>query len=347
MPPGSAGKADGVSILKGSDIPSQYVDASKYYLTGRSIDSLRTVGALTSVQDKVAARADGIIANLAANDRIDAAELVRMEEASIFASLFPDEQAALPTLWAHMVAPAPGAATVASPFTNIAPVEKRTEPGGLTPPASLAISSLPTELQAVAKRVQLLFNSDSNASTIQQADIDQVIVMPAAFTPAEVNQLREIIAIFHERSTSVEDATLVVPAPGHKETTTHVGSIALKLEEDLVLHETRTIRVTSYGMDDWSGKLFIERTAKGSIEGGGDHVILIPLGETTEHVVTGASAELPALPAGTLVVERYVGGQRQQTHAIAMPAVKPGQEDIDLKRFLDYTLVLATNAPLV
>src|SRR3954466_16011354 len=70
MPPSATGKADGVQILKGSDIPSQFVSMNKHYLTGRTISTLEQIAALVDMPDSVAKRADGIIANLPANGRL-------------------------------------------------------------------------------------------------------------------------------------------------------------------------------------------------------------------------------------------------------------------------------------
>ena len=92
------GKADAFSTVKGSDIPSAHVDATKSYLLSRTIETLQTVGALDMVEARLAARVDGIIANMPADGKLHLAELVRMEDPGIHASLFPDEVAALPRL---------------------------------------------------------------------------------------------------------------------------------------------------------------------------------------------------------------------------------------------------------
>src|SRR3954468_3620848 len=95
MPPTANGKADGITLVKGSDIPSQFVDGNKHYLSSRTVQSLVDVHALTGTNLSVAMRADGIIANLPANGKIEAAELARMESTAIFPTLFTEEQQAL------------------------------------------------------------------------------------------------------------------------------------------------------------------------------------------------------------------------------------------------------------
>src|SRR5262245_51832593 len=92
------GKADAVTSIPGSSIPSAYVDPNLDYLIARRIGSLQQVG-LSSVAISVALRVDGIIANMPTDGQLHVAELVKMEQPDLFASLFPDEQAALPLLW--------------------------------------------------------------------------------------------------------------------------------------------------------------------------------------------------------------------------------------------------------
>jgi hypothetical protein len=350
MPPGSSGgKADGVQILKAADIPSQYVQAGKHYLTGRRIDTLEQVGALTGTEDMLAKRADGIIANLPANGRIEAAELVRMENAQIFATLFPDEQAALPKLWPLLLAPTPNAGAVDTPTNNLTFTEQVTQPGGLTEPASLQISTLPTELQTVARRVELVFNADGNANTIQVTDIDKVLTNPQAFTPTEVQQLDQIKAIFHERATSVEEAKALVPTPGHTAKTTAFGQTSIELSTDVALVETRSLqRSTYYGLTNWSARLQLDLTLGAIVQApSGDQIVIVELDSGDEVVLAGGGANLGHIPAGDLVLERYSQGQRQSTHDVAFPPFAIGTTSTDLSQYLDYKLVTANQAQLV
>lgn len=350
MPPGSSGgKADGVQILKAADIPSQYVQSGKHYLTGRRIDTLEAVGALEGVDDMLAKRADGIIANLPANGRLEAAELVRMENPQIFATLFPDEQAALPDLWPMLLAPTPNAGAVGVPTNNLTVTEQVTQPGGLTEPTSIQIATLPTELQTVARRVELVFNADGNANTIQITDIDKVLANPQAFTPTEVQQLNQIKAIFHERATSVEEANALVPTPGHTAKTTAFGQSSLELTADVVLGETRSIQSSSYyGLTNWIGRLQLDLTLGAIVQApSGDKVVILELDSADEVVLEGGGANLGHIPAGDLVLERYSQGQRQSTHDVAFPPFAIGTTSTDLSQYLDYKLVTANQMQLV
>ena len=347
MPPSSNGKADGVSIVHGPSIPSTYVSASKDYLTGRSISSLQSVGALTGDVLALAMRADGIIANLPANGRIEAAELVRMENPAIFATLFPNEQAALPMVWPMLEAPTTQTISVSVPGAVAAVTPQLTEPGGLTPPSSILITSLDASQQTVARRVQLVFNGDAAATTIQVADIESVIAMPQAFTPAEIVQLKAILELFHDRATSSEDATAVVPEPGL--TTEHVaiGTLSLDYQSNVVLHETRGMYSQGNSIG-WTGTLVLEHSLAAKLNAATtDAMILLELDNGSEFIYRGAVTELPSLPGGTYVLERYVSGARQATHSLGLPPIVPGTTSTDLSEYLDFTLVLANGTKLV
>ena len=350
MPPSASGKADGTSIIKGSTIPSSYVDPAKYYLTGREIDSLVHVGALTGVAASLAQRADGIIANLPANGRLEAAELVRMESPAINATLFPDEKAALPTLWPLLVAPAPGATAVAAPAPDLTVTDKRTYPNGLVEPASIAIATLPSEDETVAQRVELVFDEDGDATTIQTSDIDHVLADPSAFTQAEVAELQAIKELFHDRAVSHELAIAVAPEPGTQTDHGTVGSLALDFQSDITILDTLRWSAPSSpnGYDaSWSGQLQLEAKLAGTLTmAASDKAILIDLDSTKEYVFDATKA-LPELGAGTYVLERYVAGQRKETNEIGLPSFQPGDNTTDLTPYIDYQLELANGTPLV
>jgi hypothetical protein len=340
MPPTSSGKADGTTIIEGSTIPSQYVDASKHYLTGRRIDTLETVGALAGTDDGVAHRADGIIANLPANGRIEAAELARMEKPEIFATLFPDEQMALPKLWSLLEAPFPAVTVNALPLDTTI-TDARVEPSMLVLPPSLLISSLPADYQMLAKRVQLVFNADGSASTIQIADIDAVLVMPQAFTPAEVEQLKAIRLMFIERATSNCEAKVIVPEPGHKSSTTTLGAMSLDLTTDIAIKERRTA---------WNGGLDVQMNLETDVAA----TLTSPMGSKVVGLVLGDGPELIiedgqiATRAGTAnLVERYVNGARQEAYYLALPPIVPGHANYPMPQYVDYKLVTANNTQLV
>ncbi len=341
MPPTSSGKADGTSIIEGSSIPSQYVDAAKHYLTGRRIDTLEQVSALSvgMTEDGVARRADGIIANLPANGRLEAAELARMEKPEIFATLFPEEQMALPKLWALLEAPYPAVNVNTVPL-DLSMTDKRVEPSGLVMPPSLAISSLPSEYQTLAKRVQLVFNADSSATTIEIADIDKVLVMPQAFTPAEVEQLKAVRLIFVERATSNCDAKAVVPEPGHKSATTTFGSMSLEITADVAIRERRQLG------NGWNAQLGLETDVTATVTSPtGSKLVGIDLGSGAEFLIE--DGRIDSSTGTQLIIERYVSGARQEAHDLVVPPINAGHKRVDMLNLVDYTLVTPNNTPLV
>lgn len=351
MPPGSNGKSDGVQIIKGNTIPSQHVAATKDYLTGRSISSLAQVGALPAGDDlELAKRADGIIANLPANGRIEAAELARMESPQIFATLFPNEQAALPRLWPLLEAPSGAATPVTVPGADLTVTDQSTLPGGLTPPASLLISSLEAGWQQTARRVQLVFNGDGDAGTIQQADIQSVLADPQAFTPAEVELLKAILAEFHRRATSFEEAKAQVPQPGTTTRRTQLGMMALDFSSEIAIAESRNI---SWGGGAWpslsvSTSMRVVATSSGTLAAPpGSKLVMLSLGDGSEQVFEGAESQLASLAVGDYVLERYTMGARQETFHLALPGFTMGEKREDATRFLDYVLVTPAGATLV
>lgn len=356
MPPGSDGKADGVQIIQGSTIPSQYVSANKDYLTGRWIQSLAEVGALAADDLDLARRADGIIANLPANGRIEAAELARMENPQIFATLFPNEQAALPHLWPLLEAPSGPAMPVPVPGADLTITDQSTPPGGLMPPAAIAIASLDASWQQVARRVQLVFNGDGDASTIRTADIQSVLADPQAFTPAEVELLKAILAEFHKRATSFEEAKVAVPEPGLTTKHTPLGMMALDFSSQIAIREGRYWQ-SSPSSSGWGNNLSVGAsmqvvaTSSGALAApAGAKMILVSLSDAdvADSVFAGPQSQLASLPVGDFLLERYDSmGVRQESFLLAIPGFTAGDRQANASRFVDYKLVTAAGTPLV
>jgi hypothetical protein len=347
----AGGKADGVQLLDGSDIPSQYVSANKKYLTSRQLDSLEQVHAFAGTMHAVAMRADGVVANHPADGRLDAGELARFETGELAESLFPEEKAALPKLWKLLEAPSGNAVSMANIAPELEPTEHRVEPSGVVAPASVAISSLATEWQTLAKRVELLANGDGNASTIQVADVDHALANPGPFTPAEIEQLKLIKLDILARGTSAVVAEVIVPRPGH--TTTHgmIGSLAIDFVTDVSIREERSLSgwERSHSSRSFSGNLYFDWTANATLHTReADSLVLMQLDTGKETVVSGSEIELPEL-AGSVVVERYVAGARQETSLVAFPAFSPGSHmgDYNWGQYLDYDFVLADHTRLV
>jgi hypothetical protein len=77
-PISGGGKADGVQLISGADIPSPHVDPNKRYIASRLVDPLYAVGAIDQGGLSVAWQSDGLVTPK--NSRIDVAELVRCEQ---------------------------------------------------------------------------------------------------------------------------------------------------------------------------------------------------------------------------------------------------------------------------
>jgi len=340
-PPGSeGGKADSFTTIKGGDIPSAYVSASKSYLISRRIDSLKTVLALDMVETRLADRIDGIIANMPADGRLHLAELVRMEDPAIFNSLFPDEKMALPRLWTKVEAPSANDLVV-GPDVGFGVVDTASPPGPAVPPANLTISTLPTaELQAAATRLQNIYNADGSATTVQLADLDNGIAHPGAFTPAEVTAFGTISALFREKAVATADATLVLSAgPGSFASNATLGPIGLafagttRIEEERQHYSsTLTLRLTAIQT----------QTATATLPQ--DNFVAVISKDTTNEAVFGTGA-VPSLTAGPYVVEVWKMGQRVFSTNAVLP-VTSREQRIELLDKLDYTLSTAL-APLV
>jgi hypothetical protein len=326
--------------VDGSDIPSAYVDTTKSYLISRTIDGLVNAGALDMVETRLVQRIDGIIANMPLDRRLHVAELVRMEDPLIFGTLFADEKAALPRLWEKVEAPSTNDLVV-GPNAGFGVVDTATPPGPAVPPASLAITTLPTpQLQSAATRLQNLYNADNNMSTVQIADLDKGIGNPGAFTPAEVMAFGTINALFREQAVAAAGASLVIsPSPGSFSHTATLGPIGLafagvtKIEEERIhQYSNLTVRLTASQ----------SQTATSTVPQ--DHAVVVINKDSAIEAVFSTGA-VPPLAAGPYVVEVWKAGQRMFSTNAVLPATTREQR-IDLTDKLDYTLMTAL-APLV
>ena len=238
-PPQVGGKADAIATLDAADIPSAFVNPNAPYLHDRSIWGLNQVGALDEVQLTVAQRADGIIDALPADGRLDVEELVRLEESPYFDLLFPNEQAALPTLWPFLEAPTSQAVTIAFDELDPLEVEERTvAPGDLQVPDSILIVEFPSDLHMDLMRLQLGFDEDGDDATVSLDDLDAAIAQPGPFTPAEIESFEEARLLFLERADGNVAAVIAVPTPGEEILEESMGPITFRLTANTRYEET-------------------------------------------------------------------------------------------------------------
>lgn len=332
MPPGGAGgKADGFTTIKGSDIPSTYVDATKSYMIARNIKNLSTVGALDAVETKLTARIDGIIANLPADGKMSLPELVRMENPTIFSSLFPEEKAALPKLWKMMEAPDSND-TLYGPRDNFGTVDTSVPPAAAVPPASLAISSLPTDDQAPATRLENVYDSDSDATTVTLSDLAMGVANPASFTPTEEMAFGAIQAIFRTKAVATSAATFVIsPGPGTFSKDATLGGASFRITGTTEIDEDRTINYTTL-----TTTLVAKQALAATVTPPtGAQVLVINQDSGTENAF--GAGTVPSFPAGEYVYEVWQNGARSFSTNAELPAMTT-QSTIDLGNQLDYTL---------
>ncbi len=326
------GKADAFTTIKGSDIPSAFVDANKSYLLSRKIASLQAVGAFDMVEDRLAQRIDGIIANMPADGRLHLAELVRMETPAIHDSLFADEKAALPKLWKMVEAP-DADVLVTGPDVTFGVLDTATPPGPAVPPSLLAITSLAADLQTPATRLQNKYNADNNATTVMLADLDNAIANPGAFTQAEITAFRTIQAVFREQAVAQATSQISVsPPPGAFAKDATVGPIALHMEGTTRYDEERQYVSNSQlitrltATQNQTTTVTLPQDAK-----------LVAISKSSAEETTAPTGPL-ALGAGPYVIEVWKGGQRTFSTNVQAPALARTQM-LDLGDKLDYTLV--------
>jgi hypothetical protein len=186
---------------KGSTINSQSVDPNATYWGARSISLLREVGYLTEEEADVANRADGIIANTAPNGRIGVDELAVMESHDHVGTLFPEEKAVIPKLWKILLiedAPLYKAESISGDVTQVDTYTVK--------PVQYPIASLPSEMQKIAKRIQLTHDSDGMPATISGRDVADAYEDKGSYLPTEIAQFRPIVATIAIKSPLADDA---------------------------------------------------------------------------------------------------------------------------------------------
>jgi hypothetical protein len=340
MPPGGAGKADGYTTIKGSDIPSAYVDPNKSYMIQRNIANLNTVGALDAVEAPLAKRIDGIIANMPADGLLNLAELVRMENPTINASLFPQEKAALPKLWKLVEAPDSQDA-VFGPKDNFGSLDQSLQPAAAVMPATLAISSLSAELQDPATRLQNLYNSDGNTATVSYADLTSGIANPSPFTQAEVTAFGTIQAVFRTQAVAQGDARFVLsPGPGAFTQDATLGPATFHMTGTVKLDETRQAYYSTM-----TASLTATETLASTVVLPASAQVLVLAQDSGAETVFGSGNVPNSVPSGDFVFEVWSGGSRMFVTNANLPVLN-STATIPLNDKLDYT-VMSGLTPLV
>lgn len=339
--------AELVTRMQGSSIASPNVDKTKVYLSVRGISVLESLGALPGPLGTLARRVDGVIGAKPADGRFSVAEILRMEQPAYIRTLFPDERAALPALWALLettpLDPTPVNVPNLPAFTPVDGSSPATKP---IKPAKLGITTLPSALQTPARRLEMIVDSDGDGESITEADIDDPLTDPDPWTADEIDAFKAIKQLFIARAGTTLKYALQVPPPfSFKNTVATWGGVTLDVEQSLRYEETRSATFFR-GSSDSSLDVYLNaRRASRAVLNllPGQSLLLLDINSETERLVSG---ELSWEFDGTVVAEVWSGGTRIGSYRASLPKVATVDEHVDLKAYIDYQL-LSGATPLV
>jgi hypothetical protein len=331
-----------ITRVQGSTIASPNVDKTKTYLSVRSISTLQTLGALPGALGSLANRVDGVIGSKPADGRFSVSEILRMEQPSYIRTLYPDEKAALPRLWALLETTPLDPTPVNIPNVPAFSTTDVSTPATLPiKPPKLEIPTLPAAVQPHARRLEMVVDSDGDPETITELDIDDPLGDPDPWTAEEIDAFKAIKQLFIARAGTTLKYAVQVPAPlNGKGTVATLGPVTLDVEQSLRYDEVRS---ASFSRGSSDSSLYIDLSARRASRvninlGSASHLVLIDVNSETERVVSGP---LGWEFSGTAIAEVWSGGTRVGSYRISLPKVASVDERIDLKDFVDYQLVVS------
>lgn len=335
-----------ITRIAGSTISSPNANKTRTYLSVRRIDTLENLGAISGALATLAYRVDGVIGAKPADGRFSVAEILKMEDPRYLRTLYPDEKAALPALWALLettdASPAPVSVSPLSPFAAVDASTAATIP---LKPAKIDISSLPAELQLAARRLQMIVDSDADPTSITEVDIDDPLAFPDPWTPDEIDDFKAIKQVFIARAGTTLKSEVNVPVPSVATSTVATwGTAALQVTQGFEYGETRSATL-SRGSSDGSLdiSLFAHRFSSATLTAPGSQKVVL-IDETTEaETVLGAGA-VTWPSSGVATVEVWSGGTRVSSFRATMPKIASVDERIDLKDYVDYNLIAGGRA---
>ena len=333
--------------VSGAAIASPNVDKTKSYLSSRRIDTLDVLGALPGALGSLARRVDGILGAGGADGRISVSEIVRMEQPAYVRTLYPDEKAALPGLWALLETSSGSPVSVRSPALPALPVKDQSKPPTVPiKPPQLPIDSLPAGLQPAAHRLEMIEDSDGNPDTITEADLSDPLRNPAPWTAAEIDAFKQIKLQFVARAGTTLDYALQVPAPGTTTVTAvTLGAASLVVEQSVRYEERRSVLFLPLDTTNPSHiELLAQRAAKvRAYLGSATHLVLLDINSEEERVVTD---ELSWEFSGTAVAEIWSAGTRLGSYRLSLPKISPASDEVYLDDYVGYRL-MADGRPLI
>ncbi len=331
-----------VSVRLGKEIASTFIDQSKRYVDGRSIENLKKLGGLTDLEAQVLERVNGVLANRR-NDRPEIDELVRMEQPDFLATLFPEEKAALKSAWRVLewqdvpaAAPAPELAPLASQI-KVVPRSS----GELPYDDPFAIAELPAELQRSARRLQMVLAGDAKAATVSQPALEQGME-DERFTAKDHQDfaaMRTFIRNWVRANHTVRDeARVEVPPLRHESIwVPHGGQVRFSIERDTRAKEVRALYVNQQSRT-LAPHLELTRTSKIEVEVPAGHKALLFRANGDELLLDEGKSE-PPLASGTYRVELWRDGEVVERTEVNLPEVAP-RETFDGGHLLDHVLVI-------
>lgn len=332
--------------VSGSSIASPNVDKTKSYLSSRRIDTLDTLGALPGALGSLVRRVDGILGAGGADGRVSVSEIVRMEQPAYVRTLYPDEKAALPGLWALLETSSGSPVSVRSPVLTALPVKDQSKPPTVPiKPPQLSIDSLPAGLQPAAYRLEMIEDSDGNPDTITEADLSDPLRNPAPWTAAEIDAFKQIKLQFVARAGTTLDFVLQVPAPRTTPVTAAtLGAATIVVEQSVRYEERRSVLFLPLDTTNPSHiELLAQRAATvRAYLGSATHLVLLDINSEEERIVTD---ELSWEFSGTAVAEIWSDGTRIGSYRLSLPKIASASDEV----YLDYVgyRLIADGRPLI
>ncbi|MFO0740634.1 MAG: hypothetical protein U0270_32355 [Labilithrix sp.] len=323
-----------------TDVQSPNAKPNVAYLKSRRLDSLTRLGALPGDVGRVAARADGTLDPAAADGRLTLDELLALDRPENLMKLIPAERMALPQLWTlfETTKDAPSEMTV--PPIDVILATDVSEPA-VEPiePASIPLSSLKTELQRVAIRLEQAHDSDNNPKTITKEDVAAVLAAPTGFQPWELAQLEAIQGFFRERAGTKLAAKARVTAPAQPPYNIPAlltwGPASIGIAKTVEYKESR-------GMDLTTGTLTVKlvghvaQNAKITMPSSNQ---LLIIDDATGDEKFSPSGVLE-IAGGTKTIEVWNGSNRVGSFRSKLPTLAAQDTNLDLSKYADYTFVL-------
>ncbi len=347
----AVGESNIVSRVQGSTLSSAYAKPTATYLSVRNLSTLEQVGALSDqTVGAIAHRVDGIIANQPADGRVSIQELLKIESPGFIETLFPEEKAALPKVWALLetTAKAPKNTASIAKLPDMAVTDLSKPAGTLSQPTVLQVSELPAALQAAARRIQLTHDVDGSDDTITLADVNGALANQGPYTPDEVSKFQQIAAIFVGRAKSSIVTRAQVPAPFAKTSTLSAIGATTKLivSDSLSYRETRSVWFSNPSYPEGATRVSFEATLSRNVTveaNPGDKLVAIYEDTERDELMSGNTGNLNA---GVVTFEVWSNGARKTIERVKFAkAVNWTELKVDMSAFADFDFV-AGNAPL-